>query len=278
MSGAKTVLITGASSGIGRATAELMARRGWQVAATSRDPATLRVWANAPNAAAFQLDVTDEASIEAAVPAVMDRFGGIDVLVNNAGFGVFGALEGATAGQIDLQFRTNVFGAIALIRHVMPVMRSRRSGTIINVSSVGGRLAAPFASLYHASKFAIEGLSESFRYEASLHGIRVKLIEPAHFKTGFISRSLLLAGHIEYETQLRNYMEWVHHEDRSAPGPEAVADVILRAAEDSSPRLRYPVKGALILALAGLLPDAIWRSLLGGGMTRRPKSAESKEK
>lgn len=238
---AKTVLITGASSGIGHAAAELMAQRGWQVAATSRDSTALGSWAGQPNVAVYPLDVTDEASIASAVSAVVDRFGGIDVLVNNAGFGLFGPLEGATAEQVELQFRTNVFGTVAVIRHVMPVMRSRRSGTIINVSSVGGRMAAPFASLYHASKFAIEGLSESLRYEASLHGIRVKVVEPGHFKTGFISRSLRMAEHSAYDAQFRNYMEWVHAEDRNAPGPEPVAKAILQAAEDPSPRLRYPV-------------------------------------
>ncbi|MBC7911090.1 MAG: SDR family NAD(P)-dependent oxidoreductase, partial [Pyrinomonadaceae bacterium] len=165
------------------------------------------------------------------------------------------------------------FGVIALIRHVMPVMRSQRSGTIINVSSIGGRTASPFGSLYHASKFAIEGLSESFRYEASLHGIRVKVIEPAHFKTGFLSRSLRVTAHGEYDTQFQNYMEWVYEEDRKAPEPQPVAEAILRAAEDRSPKLRYPVKGAFILALTSLLPDAVWRSLLGAGMTRRPKSS-----
>jgi NAD(P)-dependent dehydrogenase (short-subunit alcohol dehydrogenase family) len=270
---AKTVLITGVSSGIGRVTAELMAQRGWQVAATSRDPAELQTWASAQNITLLPLDVTDERSIAAAVKATMERFGQIDVLVNNAGYGLFGPLEGATVEEIEFQFRTNVFGAIALIRHVMPVMRSHGSGTIINVSSIGGRTASPFASLYHASKFAIEGLSESFRYEASLHGIRVKLIEPAHFKTGFISRSLRLTAHSEYDTQFQNYMEWVYEEDRKAPGPKPVAETILRAAEDQSPKLRYPVKGAFILALNSLLPDAIWRSMLGAGMTRRPKSS-----
>ena len=198
--------------------------------------------------------------------------------MNNAGFGLFGPLEGATPEQIELQFRVNVFGAVSLIRHVMPVMRSRRSGTIINVSSIGGRTAAPFASLYHATKYAIEGLSESLRYEASLHGIRVKLVEPAHFKTGFISRSLLVPGHSAYDAPFRNYMEWVHEEDRKAPGPEPVAEAILRAAEDPSPRLRYPVKGALILALSSLLPDALWRSLLGAGMTRRPKHSAGRSR
>ena len=267
----RTVLITGASSGIGRATAELMARRGWQVAATARDPAALAGLAPEPNLATFPLDVTDNAGIRTAVAAVVERFGGIDVLVNNAGFGAFGPLEGATAAQVELLFRTNLFGGISLIQEVMPIMRGRRGGTIINVSSIAGRTAAPFASLYHASKFAIEGLSESLRYEASLHGIRVKLIEPAHFKTNFMSRSMLRLQHAAYDGPFRNYMEWVDAEDLKAPGPEPVAAAILRAAEDSSPRLRYPVKGALILALTRFLPDAMWRSLLGAGMTRRPR-------
>jgi NAD(P)-dependent dehydrogenase (short-subunit alcohol dehydrogenase family) len=261
---AKTVLITGASSGIGRATAELMHRRGWQVAATARDPSSLGSMEIDRNALLLRMDVTDEASIAQAVPTVVDRFGGIDVLVNNAGYGVFGPLEGASPDEVERQFRTNVFGTIALIRHVMPIMRERRSA---------GRMAAPFMSLYHASKYAIEGLSDSLRYEASLHGIRIKLVEPGHFKTGFISRSLKLARHPDYEKPLRNYMEWVHLQDEKAPGPEPVAQAILRAAEDTSPKLRYPVRGTLVLALSRLLPDAMWRGLLGAGMTRRPKSA-----
>ena len=269
----KKVLITGVSSGIGRLTAELMAKRGWQVAGTSRDPIPLTAWANQHNISLFPLDVSDEASIAAAVPVVVEKLGGIDVLVNNAGYGLFGPLEGATIEEVELQFRTNLFGVIALIRHVMPVMRTQHSGTIINVSSIGGRTAAPFASLYHASKFAIEGFSESFRYEASLHGIRVKLVEPEHFKTGFISRSLHLTGHKAYETQFRNYMEWVYQEDSKAPPADPVAKAILRAAKDSSARLRYPVNGAFILALTSLLPDAIWRSLNEAGMTRRPKNS-----
>jgi len=270
---ARTALITGASAGIGRLTAERMAERGWLVAATARDPATLHDLARAPNVVALRLDVTDEASIALAVQDVVARFGGIDVLVNNAGFGLFGPLEGTTAEQVELQLRTNVLGAVAVIRHVMPVMRGAGGGCIVNVSSIAGRTASPFASLYHASKFALEGLSESLRFEASLHGIRVKLVEPAHFKTGFIGRSLVLARHPAYDAQLDNYMAWVLAEDAKAPPPDAVASVILRAAEDRSPRLRYPVRGALILALTRFLPDALWRSLLGAGMTRRPKKA-----
>src|SRR4051794_40471249 len=150
----KTVLITGCSSGIGRVTAELFARRGWRVAATARQPAALKGWAEGENVIALPLDVTDEASAATAVTAAVDRFGTIDVLVNNAGYGLFGPLEGATAEQLEAAFRTNVLGAMAMIRRVLPVMRERRSGTIVNVSSIGGRIAAPFASVYHATKFA----------------------------------------------------------------------------------------------------------------------------
>jgi len=268
---AKTVLITGASSGIGRAAAYLMAERGWQVAAGCRDQTALREWAAPPERVVVSLDVTDPKSVAAAVRTAEERFGGIDVLVNNAGYGVFGALEGATPEQVELQFRTNLFGVISLIQQVMPGMRRRGKGTIINVSSIGGRMTAPFASLYHASKFAIEGLSESFRHEAALHGILLKLIEPGHFKTGFIRRSLVVCKHEAYAAALGNYLQWVYREDDTAPSPEPVARAILRAAEDSSPRLRYPVKGRIILATTRYLPDAIWRSLLRFPMTRGPK-------
>ncbi|HKQ60478.1 MAG TPA: SDR family oxidoreductase [Candidatus Polarisedimenticolaceae bacterium] len=267
----KTVLITGASSGIGRVTAELFARRGWYVAATCRDPEPVRAWAAERGIAAFPLDVTDEGSIAAAIAETLRRHGGLDVLVNNAGLGLFGPLEGATAEQIDRQLATNLGGVIATTRQVLPVMRERGGGTIVNVSSVGGRTAAPFAALYHASKFAIEGLTESLRYEASLHEIRLKLVEPGHFKTDFLGRSLIVSSHPAYDAPFQNYMHWVRAEDRKAPGPEPVAEAILRAAEDTSPRLRYPVNGAVILALTRWLPDALWRSLLAAGMTRRPK-------
>src|SRR5262249_12510827 len=154
-------------------------------------------------------------------------------------------------------------GAIAVIQHVLPVMRARGGGTIINVSSVAGRLAAPFFSLYHASKYALEGFSDSLRYELSLHGIRVKLIEPGHFKTDFVTRSLRRSAHPAYDAAFDNYWLWVMEEERRAPGAQPVAEAIARAAEDTSSRLRYPVQGALALTLSRLLPDAVWRSLLG---------------
>jgi NADP-dependent 3-hydroxy acid dehydrogenase YdfG len=265
-----TVLITGCSSGIGRLTAELFAARGWNVAAGSRDPQTLSGFAG-ENKLALALDVTDEASICAAVADTTERFKSIDVLVNNAGYGLFGPLEGASERELEKQFEVNVFGMAAVIRHVLPGMRERRSGTIVNVSSVGGRTASPFAAGYHASKFAVEGLSESLRYELMLHGIKLKLVEPSHFKTGFIGRSLAMLRHDAYNVALDNYMQWVRIEDEKAPSPEPVAEAIFQAVTDKSDKLRYPVKGKFILALTAILPDAIWRSLLAEGMTRKPK-------
>jgi len=261
---AKVVLITGCSYGIGRLTAGLFAAHGWNVAATARRPEEISL----DNVAALRLDVTDETSIASAVASTVDRFGTIDVLVNNAGYGLFGPLEGATAAGFEAQIRTNLLGAVSVICQVLPVMRAHRSGVIVNVSSLAGRVATPFMSSYSASKFALEGLSESLRYELSLHGIRVKLVEPAHFKTAFFERSVKLASHPAYDAQFENYMGWVRIGDAKAPEPNPVAEAIYRAANDTSLRLRYPVKRKLMLALIALFPDSVWRLLNEQGMKR----------
>jgi len=268
----ETVLITGCSSGIGLLAARLFAARGWNVAATARHPAALEGLAS-DRLLVVPLDVVDEASIAAAVSATVDRFGAIDVLVNNAGFGVFGPLEAVTAEQLEAQFRVNVFGTAAMIRHVLPVMRRQHRGTIVNMSSIGGRIATPFVSAYYSTKFAVEGLSEALRFELKAHGIRVKLIEPAHFKTAFIQRSLQQwVGHPSYEPQVSNMKAWVADADARAPQASPVAEMIFKAATDASDRLRYPVRGGLLLAIHALLPDAVWRAMLGAGMNRMPKA------
>lgn len=271
----KTVLITGCSSGIGRMTAQRFAARGWNVVATARTPADLADLVG-DTVIALPLDVTDEATIAAAVAAAIDRFGAIDVLVNNAGYGVFGPLEGVTAEQLERQFKVNFFGMANVIRHVLPFMRQRKSGTIVNLSSIGGRIASPYVSAYYATKFAVEGMSESLRYELKPHGIRVKVIEPTHFKTAFIERALQQwSGHAAYEPQLSNVKAWVAHGDAHAPDAGPVAEMIYKAATDSSDRLRYPVHGRLMRTVHALLPDAVWRALLGGGMHRAPKPSRT---
>jgi NAD(P)-dependent dehydrogenase (short-subunit alcohol dehydrogenase family) len=268
---AKTVLITGSSSGIGLLAARLFAARGWNVAATARRPATLEGLSGA-RVLTLPLDVTDEASMAAAVAATVERFGTIDVLVNNAGYGVFGALEGIAPDRLEQLFKVNVLGTASMIRHVLPIMRHQRSGRIINMSSIGGRIASPYVSAYYATKFAVEGLSESLRYELKAHGIRVKIIEPAHFKTAFIERALgQWATHPDYEPQVSHVKAWVAHSDTNAPPADPVAETIFTAATDASDRLRYPVHGRLMRAVHAVLPDAVWRWLMGAGMSRPPR-------
>jgi NAD(P)-dependent dehydrogenase (short-subunit alcohol dehydrogenase family) len=270
---AQTVLITGASSGIGRATSEYFARQGWNVSATSRNPVSESIWGQPGNTISPRLDVTDQASIASAIAATLERFGAIDVVVNNAGYGLFGPLEGTTPEQFEAVFRTNVFGMANVIRQVLPHMRKRRSGIIVNVSSVAGRVGAAFMAPYNASKFAVEGLSESLRFELEAHNIRVKVVEPGHFKTGFISRSLDWSRHSAYEPHLSNLMGWIGKSEERAKDPSSVAETIFEAANDQSARLRYPV-GAGLLALRSLLPDALWRRIIAISINRRPRSPQ----
>jgi NAD(P)-dependent dehydrogenase (short-subunit alcohol dehydrogenase family) len=270
---AQTVLITGASSGIGRATAEVFARQGWNVSASARNPVDESIWGRPGNTISPRLDVTDEASIASAIAATLERFGAIDVVVNNAGYGLFGPVEGTTAEQWEAVFRTNVFGTANVIRQVLPHMRRRRSGVIINVSSVAGRVAIPYLAPYNATKFALEGLSESLRFELEAHNIRVKLIEPGTFKSNFVSRGLEWSKHAAYQPQLSNLMSHVSKSMERAKDPSIVAEAIFDAANDTSHRLRYPVGGGL-LAIRALLPDPVWRWMIGLGMNRPPRNPQ----
>ena len=271
----KTVLITGSSSGIGRATAELFASRGWNVAATVRKSESLIAPTTATNVMKLPLDVSNEAMIAPTLTAILQRFGTIDVLVNNAGYGLFGPLEVITPEQLQAQFQTNVFGVASMMRHVLPIMRRQRSGTIVNISSMAGRMAMPFASAYHATKYAIEGLSESLRFELGLHGIWVKLVEPGHVKTDFVSRSLEWVEGQAYEPQLGNWFTQVIRSDQRAPGCEKVARTIFRAATDNSARLRYPVHGRFLLLMRSIVPDSLWRSVLAS-VIKRPRESGSR--
>ncbi len=264
----RAVLITGASSGIGRATATTFYHAGWKVVAAMRNPKRDAPIVNGDRFLPVTMDVTDEAEIERAVATAVDRFGRIDVLVNNAGYGLTGPLEGITADQLSRQFDVNVFGVAAVIRRVLPTLRTQRDGVIINVSSIGGRIAFPFASAYHATKFAVEGLSESLRFELRSHGIRVKVVEPGGIRTDFITRSQELARHSDYEPQLSRMADMTARLNDRLPGPEGVAAVILRAATDRSDRLRYTAKAGPYLTMNAILPDRLWRRMVGGMLER----------
>jgi NAD(P)-dependent dehydrogenase (short-subunit alcohol dehydrogenase family) len=256
----KTVLITGSSSGIGRATVKYFAARGWQVAATMRTPAKETELGQLPNVKLFPLDVLDEASIAQAVADTIRTFGSLDVVVNNAGYGAVGAFEAASPEQVKRQFDTNVFGVMNVVRAVLPHFRQQRRGHLINVASMGGRITFPLYSLYHGTKWAVEGFSEALQFEVEQFGIRVKIIEPGAIKTDFYDRSMDLfkkEGLNDYDNYQALTFPNMQQAGADAPGPEVVARTIFRAATDGSRKLRYPVgsNAPLLLFLRRLLGD-----------------------
>ncbi len=174
----KTVLITGASSGIGEAAAQYFVTQGWRVFATARHPEKLGAWSRASQVVPLALDVTNPESVRSAIAETLRESTSLDVLVNNAGVGLAGPLEAITATEMEEHFQTNLFGTVRVIQEVLPVFRKQGHGVIVNVSSVSGRFGVPFLSPYCAGKFAMEGLSESLYYELRPFKIRIKLIEP----------------------------------------------------------------------------------------------------
>lgn len=236
-----TILITGASSGIGKATAQRFQVEGWNVIATMRDPSGSDL-ASLDNVLVTRLDVTDPASITASVSEGIDRFGAIDLVLNNAGYGAYGALEAFSTDRIRRQFDTNVIGLLEVTKAVLPHMRARRSGSIVNISSIGGQITFPLGTLYHATKFAVEGLSEALHYELEPLGIRVRIVEPGMIKTDFGGRSFDFA----MDESLSDYAPSAEAMGRlfgkltsNPSAPEVVADVIWTAANDTSDRLRF---------------------------------------
>jgi len=238
----QTVLITGTSSGIGRATALAFHARGWNVAATMRNPHAEQELTALDNVLVTRLDVTDQTSIDEAVASTAARFGGIDVLVNNAGYGAYGPLEAFPASRVRQQFDTNVIGLIATTQAVLPHLRANGSGCVVNVSSIGGRVALPLGSLYHGTKFAVEGLSESLHYELAPLGIKVKIVEPGVIATEFTGRSLDFANDetlIGYQPIVQKVIAGFEKVLTAAAQPALVADVIVTAATDGTDQLRY---------------------------------------
>jgi NAD(P)-dependent dehydrogenase (short-subunit alcohol dehydrogenase family) len=261
----KTVFITGSSSGIGQATAEFFQQQGWNVAATMRNPEKAKGWINQANTIGLRLDVTDISSIRDALKEAVAKFGAIDVLVNNAGYGLVGPFEASTPEQVDRQISTNVTGLMNVTREIIPHFRERREGVIINVSSVGGRITFPLYSLYHATKWAVEGFSEALVFELQPFNIRIKIIEPGPIKTDFYDRSMDVmtkSGLTAYDDFVGKAMPFMQKAGATAPGPEVVAKTIFKAATDGSWRLRYPVNSKGLLVLRRLLPTRLFMAIL----------------
>jgi NAD(P)-dependent dehydrogenase (short-subunit alcohol dehydrogenase family) len=257
----KVAVVTGISSGIGKATAGELALRGFRVFGTVRSPDT-----GAPDGVEpIVLDVRNEASIESAVAAVLSRAGRIDVLVNNAGQSIVGAIEETDTRQAQELFDVNFFGAVRMTRAVLPAMRRQRSGRIVFVSSVVGFLPAPFMGFYSASKHALEGYAESLDHEVRALGIRAPLVEPGFMKTRLGENSPRAANRVDdYDAARRRVAASIQASVEKGEDPVLVARTIAEAATATRPRLRYQVgKGAGLLAtLRAFLPANVFdRSL-----------------
>lgn len=258
----KTILITGASSGIGRATAKYFAENGWNVAATMRAPKEETELKELSNLKLYMLDVTKKEHLQKIIPEVEKDFQAIDVLFNNAGYGAVGAFEKSSEEEVLQQFQVNVFGIMDLTREFIPYFRNKGSGMIINTSSVVGRFTIPLYSLYCSSKWALEGFTEALEFELRQFNIKVKLIEPAAIKTDFHGRSLKLLENdsVEgYEKMEKNILSGMKKRNEKAPGPEVVAKTAFKAATDSSRKLRYPTgKGARAVLFARKFLPTSW--------------------
>ena len=268
------VLITGCSTGIGRATAGRLAARGWRVYATARDVGKIEDLADR-GCVVLPLDVTDEASMRAAVGKVERREGAVGVLVNNAGYSQSGAVEGVPMEKVRRQFETNVFGLVRMCQLVLPGMRRQGWGRIVNISSMGGRLTFPGGGHYHATKYAVEALSDALRFEVAGFGVGVVVVEPGLIRTRFADAA---TGSMEvdpvkdgpYASFNAAVAKAVRDNYERGPflmlggGPETVAATIERAITVQRPSARYAVTPSahLFIGLRRLLPDRAWDALV----------------
>ena len=263
----QVVLITGASSGIGMATAQLLQGRGYRVYAAARQVEKMESLAQA-GVRLLALDVTREESMTSAVQTILEEAGRIDVLVNNAGYGSYGALEDVPMSEAKYQFEVNIFGLARLIQLVLPAMRRQQSGKIINVSSIGGRIGEPHGAWYHATKFALEGLSDSLRMELRQFNIPVVVIQPGAIRTewnGIARRNLLkVSGHTAYRDLAQKHVRMLENADNRGSEPVVIAREIEKAIGSPRPKTRYAAgAGAkVILFLRSILSDRAFDQLV----------------
>jgi NAD(P)-dependent dehydrogenase (short-subunit alcohol dehydrogenase family) len=269
---AAAVLVTGCSTGIGRATVQALLGGPRPVWATARDVASLDDLATA-GARVLPLDVTDEESMTAAVKTVEAEHGHVGALVNNAGYGEYGPVEQVPLEAVRRQFETNVFGLLRMCQLVLPGMRAAGHGRIVNMSSMGGRMTLPGGGIYHASKYAVEALSDALRFETAPFGVAVSVVAPGPVRTPFADEATAKSGddgpYAEFMRDVAARNSSAYHRP-NAPGtmdPTAVAQVVVRALDAARPRPYYPV-GFVSRQLVGarrLLPTRVWDSLLRRG-------------
>jgi NADP-dependent 3-hydroxy acid dehydrogenase YdfG len=276
---AGAVLITGCSTGIGRATAELLVAEGNTVYATARRPESIEDL-RARGCRTLALDVNDEASMSAAVAAVEEAEGAVGALVNNAGYSQSGAVESVPLADVRAQFETNVFGLLRMCQLVLPGMRRAGSGRIVNVSSMGGKLVFPGGGIYHGTKHAVEAISDALRFEVKGFGVDVVVIEPGLIRTSFAET---VAGampdeegpYAEFNRSVTEATTGAYEGPmgRLGAGPEAVAKAIRKALTARRPRTRYPVtpSARILLTQRRLLPDRAWDAVVGTSF-KRPRA------
>lgn len=238
----KTILITGASSGIGKETAKLFQSKGWNVIATMRTPENEADLSQLENVLVARLDVLDLDSIQNAFSEGLQRFGAVDVLLNNAGYGAYGPLEAFSRDKILRQFNTNLIGLLDVTKVVLPHFRQNKKGIIINISSIGGKMTFPLGTLYHGTKFAVEGISESLHYEVGQFGGQVKIVEPGMIATDFSGRSFVFSNDesmTEYQNIVGALMTAMPSMAHNASPANTVAEIIFEAATDGKNQLRY---------------------------------------
>ncbi|HEY0915048.1 MAG TPA: SDR family oxidoreductase [Solimonas sp.] len=265
----RVVLITGASSGIGKTCAEHLQQRGYRVYGTSRRAAPLTPEPG-PGLRMIAMDVTSEASVRQAVDLVLAREGRIDVVVNNAGWGIAGSVEDTSIAEAQEQLDTNFFGVLRVCQAVLPTLRRQGSGTLVNISSMGGLVAIPFQGLYSASKFAVEGMTESLRMELRPYGVKVAMIEPGDFRTGFTAERRMAAAAAEgpYKHALCTAVTVMEKDEQGGATPEAIAWRLEKIIDAREPKLRYLV-GPLaqrfaVGVLKKLLPQRWFERMIAG--------------
>ena len=273
MTDKKVAIVTGSSSGIGYETALLLARNGFRTYATMRN---LEKAKNISDVAkkeklslyTIKLDVTDEKSVSDAIKTIKSDAGRIDVLVNNAGYGLTGSLEDLSMSEIKAQYETNVFGLIRTTQAVLPTMREQKSGIIVNISSIGGKMALPLSSPYIGTKFAVEGLSESISYDLEPFGIKVVIIEPGAIKTNFDTGMVIAKKNQNpsspYFSAMQKLQGALQSVVKNGTPPAKVAEVILNAITTPNPSLRYTVgdDAALLAQKRKELPDSEFQKLV----------------
>jgi NADP-dependent 3-hydroxy acid dehydrogenase YdfG len=268
----KIVLITGCSTGIGHDLARRLVRANYTVIATARHPETMT---DLHVALQLPLDVTDPTSVDSATEEVVHRFGRIDVLVNNAGYAVRGAVEDIPVEQVQQMFDVNVYGVMRMIRAVVPHMRQQTSGRVITIGSLAGKLVLPVNGSYSATKFALEALSDAMRVELAPFGIQVVLIEPGNIRSNFMataqanSQEILSDPGSPYHALYQHYLQAMTNMRKQEHGPEIVSQAVQQAIEASTPKARYlvavPFSQRVVLRLGDAARDGLFRRMLNIG-------------